>query len=157
MQVCLFVNGHVTISSQLCLEITGCLWPQVKQASEGSDADLLPHIPYPVESSVVCVGDDMQSLHAVCRTTSADHDHSFLLFQWTNGKRLQADFVNWKHVCVMYANFRQWHIKPLALSWHGRTMFLMVHERPLLGMHNICIFVFVPEYEQTVRYWSNIH
>lgn len=106
MQVCLFMNGHVTIRSQLCLEITGCLWPHVKQASEGSDVDLLPRIPYPVESSVVCVGDDMQSLHTACRTTSADHVDSFLLFHWTNGKRLQADLVNWKHVCVIYANFR---------------------------------------------------
>lgn len=106
MQVCLLASSHVTIRSQLCFESTGCLWPQVKQATEGSDGDLFPRFPYPVESSIVCVGDDMQSLHAVCQTTSADHVDSFLLFHWTNGKQLQADFVNWKHVCIIYANFR---------------------------------------------------
>jgi len=81
---------HVTIRSQLCLEITGCLWPQVKQASEGSDVDLLPRIPYPVESYIVCVGDDMQSLQAACQTTSADHGDLILLFfsgQMGNGCR----------------------------------------------------------------------
>lgn len=105
MQVCLLTNSHVTVRSQLCLQITGCLWPQVKQASKGSDVDLLPCLRYPVESSVVCVGDGVQSIHAVCQTTSADYVYSFLLFQWTNGKQLWADFVNWKDVYLIYANF----------------------------------------------------
>ncbi len=101
----LLANSHVAVRSQLCLQITGCLRSRVKQASEGSDVDLLLCLPYPVESSVLCMGDGMQSIHAVCRTTSADRVHSLLLFQWMNGKWLQADFVNWKYVYLIYANF----------------------------------------------------
>uniref|UniRef100_A0A673LCU1 Pirin n=1 Tax=Sinocyclocheilus rhinocerous TaxID=307959 RepID=A0A673LCU1_9TELE len=45
--------------------------------------------------AALSVGHDMQSIHAVCRTSSAENIDSFLLFQWSNGKPLQADFVTY--------------------------------------------------------------
>uniref|UniRef100_A0A671NTW7 Pirin n=1 Tax=Sinocyclocheilus anshuiensis TaxID=1608454 RepID=A0A671NTW7_9TELE len=55
--------------------------------------------------AALSVGHDMQSIHAVRRTSSAENIDSFLLFQWSNGKPLQADFVNWKHVYVIYVTY----------------------------------------------------
>lgn len=46
----------------------------------------------PVVRAALSLQDDMQYIHAVCWTTSAENVDSFLLFQWSTGKPLQADF-----------------------------------------------------------------